>query len=160
VDLATESFFRRHGSVSARVPLSSLGPINSTDVDAVLAVNRAFYDAFEGRDLDAMSEIWEHSERVICTHPGWATLRGWAAVAGSWYALFTESEQLQFILTEAHAEVAGDVAWVNVDENILGQRIGGTVAALNLFVRSDEGNWVVVGHHASPVAGPGSPEEA
>ncbi|MDQ4098748.1 MAG: DUF4440 domain-containing protein, partial [Actinomycetota bacterium] len=25
-----------------------------------------------------MSRVWEHSERVVCTHPGWATLRGWS----------------------------------------------------------------------------------
>ncbi|MGE3327232.1 MAG: nuclear transport factor 2 family protein, partial [Acidimicrobiia bacterium] len=55
------------------------------DVDereAVLAANRAFYEAFERRDFDAMSDAWEHSDAVVCTHPGWRPLHGWAQVAG------------------------------------------------------------------------------
>ena len=46
------------------------------DEAAVRAANRAFYDAFEARDLDAMSDVWEHADRVSCTHPGWRTLHG------------------------------------------------------------------------------------
>ena len=48
-----------------------------TDETAVLEANRAFYAAFEARDIDAMSDVWEHSDRSACTHPGWPTLRGW-----------------------------------------------------------------------------------
>ena len=98
-----------------------------------------------------MSEVWEHSDRVSCTHPGWARLHGWGAVSASWFALFGGQEQLQFILTGERAEVVGDVAWVSVDENILGGGSGSTVAAVNLFVRGD-GRWRMVAHHGSPVA--------
>ena len=42
------------------------------------------------------------------------------------------------------------MAWVSCDENILGDGAGGTAAALNLFLRTDE-TWRMVGHHASPV---------
>lgn len=123
-----------------------------TDADhaAVLAANQAFYEAFERRDLDAMSSVWAHDDRVSCTHPGWSTLRGWGAVAASWFALFQGDERLQFILTDVHCEVHGDVAWVTADENILGARAGGTVAALNLFVRGVDG-WAMVAHHGAPV---------
>ncbi len=124
------------------------------DLEDVLAANRAFYDAFEARDLDAMSDLWEHSDRVVCTHPGWATLRGWASVSSSWFALFSGAERLQFILTNPRAVVEGDAAWVTVDENILGNNVGGTIAALNVFVRRDQG-WAVVAHHGSPVAAEG-----
>ncbi|MBA3303855.1 MAG: nuclear transport factor 2 family protein [Acidimicrobiia bacterium] len=117
----------------------------------MLATNRAFYDAFEARDLDRMSDIWEHSDRVLCTHPGWATLRGWGQISASWVALFSGAQHLQFILTDERAEVAGDTAWVSVDENILSDDAGGTVAALNVLARLDEG-WKVVVHHGSPVA--------
>ena len=72
----------------------------NAESDAVLDANRAFYEAFEQRDLDAMSDVWEHSDRVVCTHPGWTVLRGWGAVAGSWFAIFTGPTPLQFILTE------------------------------------------------------------
>ena len=133
------------------------GTISATnDADLVLHANQAFYGAFEERDLEAMSRLWEHSDRVLCTHPGWATLRGWGQVAASFFALFQNDQHLQFILTNVAAEVAGDAAWVSVDENILSDaQPATTVAALNLFARSPEGDWRLVAHHASPVsAGP------
>ena len=100
-----------------------------------------------------MSELWEHSDRVVCTHPGWATLRGWGQVAASFFALFQNDQHLQFILTNVATHVAGDVAWVSVDENILSDtQPATTVAALNLFSRSPDGDWRMVVHHASPVS--------
>jgi ketosteroid isomerase-like protein len=124
----------------------------SSDRDAVAAANADFYAAFEACDLDAMSKLWEHSDRIVCTHPGWASLRGWGQVAASFFALFQNSQNLQFILTKETAEVAGDTAWVSVDENILQGSNATTVAALNLFVRGSAGEWLLVAHHASPVS--------
>lgn len=130
-----------------------LRAIAADDVTGVLVANAAFYEAFEARDLDAMSDVWEHSERVSCTHPGWATLRGWGAVSGSFLVLFRSPGALQFILTNVAAVVAGDLAWVTVDENLLGDQGGGTIAALNLFARADgDGAWRMVVHQGSPVA--------
>jgi hypothetical protein len=103
-----------------------------------------------------MSEVWEHSDRVVCTHPGWTRLRGWNEVAASWFALFQGSGQLQFILTNEHADVQGDTAWVSLDENLLGDQVGGTVAALNLFVR-DGDTWRMIAHHGSTVAASHTP---
>jgi hypothetical protein len=39
---------------------------------------------------------------------------------------------------------------VTVDENLIGERVGGTVAAVNMFRRVD-GRWLMVLHHGSPV---------
>ncbi len=142
----------------------SIARVPTDDAAAVQAANRAFYDAFEARDLDAMSAVWEHSDRVVCTHPGWRTLRGWGAVSGSWFALFGGPEPLQFILTDEVVTVAGDAAWVTVDENLItsnapsagpAQPMGATVAALNLFQRHRDpagDRWLLVAHHGSPVA--------
>lgn len=116
----------------------------------MLAANAAFYDAFEAADLDAMSDCWEHSDRVVCTHPGWSSLRGWAKVAASYYAIFSNPSRQQLILTEPHVTRTGDTAWVVVDENLLGPAMGHTVAALNVFVRH-EGGWKIVVHHGSGV---------
>ncbi len=123
------------------------------DVDAVLAANQTFYRAFESGDIDAMSDAWLHGEHVVCTHPGWPTLRGWAAVSASWFALFNNGQHLQFIVTSEHAEVVGALAWVTCDENILAGDggSGGTVAALNLYQRGAD-RWLLVAHHGSPVA--------
>ncbi|MCU1452744.1 MAG: hypothetical protein JWN46_890 [Acidimicrobiales bacterium] len=116
----------------------------------MLAANERFYAAFEARDLDAMSEVWDHGERSSCTHPGWPTLHGWAAIAASWFALFQGPASMQFILTDQEAELRDDVAWVTLDENVIGAGGGGTVAALNLFVRTD-GAWRMVAHHGSSI---------
>lgn len=119
----------------------------------VSAANRAFYEAFEARDLDAMSRLWEHSERVVCTHPGWATLRGWGAVSGSFFALFQGPQALQFVLTREHVEVSGQTAWVSVDENLLGDQGGATVAGLNVFVfDATAEEWRLVAHNGSVVS--------
>ncbi len=133
-------------------------------VDAAAEVrhaNRAFYDAFEARDLDAMSSVWEHSERALCTHPGWATLKGWGAVASSFFALFQSAQSLQFILTEERVFVQDGVAWVAVDENLLGDQGGSTVAAVNVFVRQPgTGGWRMVCHHGSVVSTTVASEDA
>jgi ketosteroid isomerase-like protein len=120
------------------------------DEAAVLQANRAFYDAFEARDIDAMSEVWEHSDRVCCTHPGWGRLEGWGVVAASFLALFQGPQPIQFILTNEAVEVVGQLAWVSVDENILGDDAGATASGLNLFARTSDG-WRMVVHHSSQV---------
>jgi ketosteroid isomerase-like protein len=129
-------------------------------VEAVHVANRAFYAALETRDLDAMGDLWEHSDRVVVTHPGWPMLRGWAKVIGSWDAIFRNTGYIQFVLTDEQVTVEGDTAWVTLDENILqagtvesaaGDELSGSRAtALNVYVRTGEG-WQMVVHHASPV---------
>ena len=139
------------------------------DLDAVRAANAAFYSAFEAGDLDAMAEVWEHSDRIAVTHPGWPTLRGWPSVAGSWDAIFRNTPYIQFVLTGDEVAVVGDVGWVTLDENILqatGSPDGGAadtqelsgarIAAVNVFVRAADG-WRMVLHHGSPVSA-GAPD--
>jgi ketosteroid isomerase-like protein len=129
----------------------------------VEAANAAYYAAFEARDAEAMAEVWEHSDRVAVTHPGWPTLHGWPRVAGSWDAIFGNTAFIQFVLTDEVVQVSGTTAWVTCDENILqagssregGEDVaelqGGRVAAVNVFVFAD-GEWQMVLHHGSPVA--------
>jgi ketosteroid isomerase-like protein len=126
-------------------------PGDTGDEAAVRLANHAFYEAFEARDMDAMSDVWEHDDRVSCTHPGWRTLHGWGAVSASWFALFRGPQPLQFILTNEQVAVAGEAAWVTVDENLISAEGSGTVAAVNVYVRR-EGRWRLVAHHGSAVA--------
>jgi len=137
------------GSAVIDEPRSSDDPAG---IDSLLAANQAFYDAFEAADIDAMSDVWEHADRVVCTHPGWATQQGWGRVAASWYAIFQNPNRLQFILTEVAAVAEGQVGWVSLNENLLDASSASTVAALNVFVRSGDG-WKLVAHHGSPVMG-------
>jgi len=129
-------------------------PSRSVDAEAVLHANQALYDAFEARDAEAMDALWDGDADVLVTHPGWPTLHGAEAVLGSWRALLSNAQRLQFIVTNERVTVAGEAAWVTCDENILGDGSpGGTVAALNLFRKRADGSWQLVGHHGSPVAG-------
>ena len=125
----------------------SLGPVEA----AVLKINSAFYEAFENSDLDAMSDLWVHADHVVCVHPGWTALRGWASVAASWAALFSGPQYLQFIVTDEHLSVNGDMAWVSCDENLLTTGASATINALNIFERSSDGHWRMVAHHGAPV---------
>jgi ketosteroid isomerase-like protein len=136
------------------------------DEGAVRDANSAFYAALETRDLDAMADVWEHSDRIVVTHPGWPMLRGWARVAGSWDAIFRNTGYIQFVLTDEQVTIVGDSAWVTLDENILqageaDDLSGSKATSINVFVRgghdsdADDDNWKMVVHHASPVAGDG-----
>jgi ketosteroid isomerase-like protein len=116
----------------------------------VLAANQAFYDAHEQRDLVAMAAVWEHSERVVCIHPGWPILRTWQHVEESWRRIFAGPGRNQFIVTNDVVEIDGETAWITCDENLVDRAATGTVAATNLFRRSDDG-WKLVIHHGSPV---------
>jgi ketosteroid isomerase-like protein len=134
----------------------------SETVEAVRAANASFYAAFEARDLDAMAEVWERTERASVTHPGWPRLSGWGKVAGSWDAIFRHTPYIQFVLTDERVDVVGDTAWVTLDENILQAAgaaedgdddvplSGARVAATNVFVRAGD-RWQMVVHHGSPV---------
>lgn len=136
----------------------------SSDGKAVAEANQSFYEAFEARNVDAMSAIWEHSDRTACTHPGWPTLKGWGQILASFGSIFERTPFIQFFLTEQRIEVIGDVAWVVVEENVLqahtthGGRVAesllgdATAEALNVFVRQG-GVWKMVVHHASAVSG-------
>ncbi len=123
------------------------------DLASLVVANEAFYDAFERRDFGAMCRIWEQSDQVICTHPGWASLHGWPAVEASWGALLDNAENLQFIVTNVRARVGGESGWVTCDENVLNADASSTVAATNIFVRDAQSGygWRLVAHHGSLV---------
>src|SRR5437870_12850644 len=124
-----------------------------------MEANRAFYTAFEARDMIAMSLVWDQTDEATVTHPGWPTLRTWERVADSWRRIFASTPYIQFFLTEERVSVIGDVAWVSLYENILqevarpGQSSLGDsrVAATNTFVFRD-GRWRMLVHHGSPPA--------
>lgn len=120
------------------------------EVVEVLAANQAFYDAHERRDLAAMVEVWDHTDRAVCIHPGWPILRTWPVIEESWRRIFAGPGRNQFILTNESVAIDGDLAWVTLEENLVDTGATGTVAATNLFGRAD-GRWRLVVHHGSPI---------
>jgi hypothetical protein len=118
--------------------------------EEVLAANQRFYDAHEQRDLEAMRQVWDHSDDVVCVHPGWPILRTWPVVQDSWRRILAGPGRNQFILTNITATGGDDVVWVTLDENLMQDAATGTVAATNVFVRRG-GQWRLVLHHGSAV---------
>lgn len=97
-----------------------------------------------------MTRVWEHDDRTICIHPGWPILRTWPVIEQSWRRIFAGPGRNQFILTNESIAVDGDLAWVTVDENLVQGASTATVAATNVFARTD-GVWKLVVHHGSPI---------
>jgi ketosteroid isomerase-like protein len=81
-------------------------------------------------------------------------LHGWAEVAGSYFAFFNNAAPIQFVTTNARVHAQSDIAWVVLDEDILGEQAGATVSVLNLFSRSEMGEWKLIAHQASLVSPP------
>lgn len=142
----------RYKRVVAPTPDGSPDP-NSSETDAVLLANQQFYDAHEQRDSAAMDAIWEHSDRVVCVHPGWPILRGVEAVLDSWHRILDGPGRNQFILTNVGISIDDHIAWVTLDENLVAGGATGTVAATNAFARQRDGSWLMFLHHGSPVMG-------
>ena len=94
--------------------------------------NARFYRALESRDLEAMDAVWLHADYVRCIHPGWCLLGGWDTVRRSWEAIFKDSRELRFTLSDLQIQVEGDLAWVTGTENILTQSQGNISAERGL----------------------------
>jgi ketosteroid isomerase-like protein len=128
----------------------------SAQKDAARA-NRAFYDAFESLDLEAMKAVWLDDDRIQCVHPGWALLSGRARVHESWSAIFENTKSIEFELSDLQVEIAGPIAWATCVERIQsiagGEEIEATAVATNLFVL-EGGAWKLFLHHASPILRP------
>ncbi len=131
--------------------MTSDGTDPKSAIKAVLEANQAFYAAHEQRDLAAMASVWEQSATVACIHPGWPIVRGWPAVQETWRRIFSGPGRSQFILTNVMGSVRGVTAWVTLDENLMDRSNTGTIAATNVFVRTQHG-WKLTLHHGSPVA--------
>ena len=131
------------------------------DAAEVEEANARFYRALESLDIFQMEQVWSHGDHVRCVHPGWCLLSGWDAVRQSWEAIFRDSSEMRFSISDVDVHVEGDLAWVTCGENILSQargQIGVTsLLATNMFERRG-GDWLMIHHHAShtmPAASPG-----
>ncbi len=132
-----------------------------SDRVAVLAANRAFYDAFESLDAEKMETVWLRDPRIICIHPGWRKLSGWGPIMSSWERIFDNTFEMKFELGEMEVMISGDLALVVVEEGLTQRGYEGTqksqVLATNVFERVGQ-RWFLVMHHGSPVISPADDE--
>lgn len=120
-----------------------------TDEDTILALNQAFYRAFNDRNLKAMDSLWSATTPVSCVHPGWIALVGRAAVMSSWRDVLGMAQGARLSPRNERLSMYGDTAMILCEETL-----GGAVlVAVNLFVREGDG-WRLVHHQASPIAQP------
>lgn len=111
-----------------------------------------FYFAFENGDLDAMADIWAHTEGVACIHPNAPRLTGYAQVMQSWRDILANTAGFRISVQTLHAYTDGrlSVHLVNetlVDENTRSRPV--SVLATNAYHKTESG-WRMVLHHASP----------
>jgi ketosteroid isomerase-like protein len=116
--------------------------------------NARFYRAFETLEVGQMDEVWVHTERAQCVHPGWPLIVGWAAIRNSWETIFANTTEMRFTIGDARVGGGPDLAWVTCTENILSDvqgRVSATsLLATNIFERTLEG-WRMIHHHASHI---------
>ncbi len=128
-----------------------------SDREEVLKANAEFYRAFETLDIENMAEVWLKEPGIICIHPGWAKLSGWAPVMESWARIFDNTFEMKFELGDMDVMISGDIAVVVVEENLTQSGYDGTmrskVLATNVFEHVGQKWWLTV-HHGSPVVSP------
>src|SRR5690606_19667007 len=76
----------------------------------VLAANERFYDAFAGRDADAMDALWAERSAVACLHPGWPPIRGRDEVLASFRSIFDNDDSPPIRCESPTVTLHGDVA--------------------------------------------------
>lgn len=135
---------------------SSADPLE--DRQAVLEANRAFYEAFNTRDVEAMADLWQRSDDVTCIHPHRNVNRGHADVQRTWRAILTNPDQPRIVFAAEEARVVGDIGIVAGREVVAGVPI----VATNIYQRSRNADltdntdtpantWLLIHHHGSPV---------
>jgi ketosteroid isomerase-like protein len=116
---------------------------------------RAFYDALEAADADAVIDLWLEDDDVVCVHPNGPRLLGYAAVRASWTAILANGP----VNVRGSSRKSLDTPTVAVhnviEEVIVGQgknRQIVSVVATNAYVKTSAG-WKMVLHHASQANG-------
>ena len=128
------------------------------DRRAVLEANRAFYEAFNNRDTEAMADLWQRSDDVTCIHPHRNVTKGHEAIQRTWRAILTNPDQPRIVFAAEDARVIGDIGVVAGREVVAGVPI----VATNVYQRSDRADlsdnadtppdtWLLIHHHGSPV---------
>jgi ketosteroid isomerase-like protein len=126
------------------------------ELTRVEEANLAFYEAFNKRDIEAMSQAWSRSPHARCVHPGWELVIGWSDIRQSWIDIFRTIQEIDFRLEDIHIEVSGRTAWVNLVAHVQvttdeGDAFQATVVTTNIFEEIDQ-RWLLVLHHSSNFA--------
>ena len=120
--------------------------MTTTEADAVLAANAAFYEAMRAGDYEAMERLWTRRRQVSCTHPGRPMIRGRVGVMASWRRILLRGRPVRIDPLDPVAVVTGGSALVLCREDLGGSQM----MASNAFVREAEG-WRILSHQAAKI---------
>ena len=143
---------------SIREPSATDAESSERDRQAVLEANRAFYEAFNARDVEAMADLWLRSDDATCVHPHRNVTVGHAEIQRSWRAILTNPQQPKIVFAAEDARVVGDIGIVAGREVVAGvpivatniyQRVNSADLTDNADTPSD--TWLLIHHHGSPV---------
>ncbi len=127
---------------------------DSSDKEAVLAANEAFYRAFANRNISDMSRLWWQGSTSLCIHPGGQVLTGWESIRASWESIFRNTDSLEIETEIIKAEIDLALAYIVVRETVLqssrGRKLKAQSMATNLFQKMAQ-RWYLVHHHGSPI---------
>ena len=113
--------------------------------EKILFANEAFYAAFAGADMDAMSAIWAGDAAVSVIHPGGDLVSGRGPVLESWQAILSGEDSFDIEMRGASARCLNNVGIV-----VCYERVGGhNLIATNLFARYGD-TWRIVHHQSGP----------
>jgi ketosteroid isomerase-like protein len=132
------------------------GSALTKELSRVEEAGYSLYEAFSGKNIEAMAKVWSRSPYARCIHPGWDPVVGWQDIRQSWVDIFESIDEISFELTDIHVEVAGRIAWINLlaYANVTTEDEGEfntVVVATTIFEESD-GQWLIVLHHSSHYA--------
>ncbi len=127
-----------------------------SEVAGVKAANDAFYTALSARNIAAMRKVWSDDADIQNIGPRSKNIAvGWNAIAKGYEATFDAFPELKVSMEEPRIKMVGDVAWVSGIEKAQRKNKAGDVGSganmgTSIFQKQD-GRWVMVYHHASPV---------
>lgn len=127
---------------------------NSSEREAVLAANQAFYDAFSNRNIGSMNLLWWQGSTSLCVHPGGKVLTGWEEIRESWESIFDNTDSFEIDIEVIKVEIDSYLAYVVVREMVLqssrGRKVKAPSIATNIFQKMAQ-KWYLVHHHGSPI---------
>ncbi len=125
--------------------------MNTTKFLSPEAAEKAFYSAFESRNLDAMMHVWSDKNVLSCLHPDEEHLRSKNSIRNSWKDIFElASGGLTFHLKSLSKTQDENLAAHQIEEEV---RVDGEIISImittNIYRR--EGNdWRLTLHHSTP----------
>ena len=128
----------------------------TSDIDAVRAVNEAFYAALSAHNVGAAVVLWSFKTEIRHVGPHDTVIHfGLDAAVTSWKELFAAFPELKIRCEPNYIRINGNTAWVSAIEkaqwkNQVGETKTETYFGTNIFERQ-EGEWLMVYRHASVV---------